>query len=614
MHWRGWLGVLLLAPLALVALGTHLALTTGLAGAVQTALGARARDSAQLDRGIATLQAATGALARTWSSAPARALGLNPMTLGAVDDLGAAARALDVAAATLTPLSSIATEALGFDGAPPMISGTTIDTARVADLGEPVAEVHADLRATSDALADVEGSGPLGRPVGAVAAALEGYVVDLVSLSGAAEVAWPDLPEALGATEPRRYLVCALNDAESFGSGGAPLSAFVVEAVRGTLSVPISGQLESKLSPDNPPIRWDYAGGLPWYREDHEYPFVNSNFHPDFRTAGEDMRRAWAALGYPQVEGVVTIDVSALASILEWTGGVDSPGYGRITHENLVRTVLVDAYREFDSPEGVLERHARNDALVEAILGHLTSPLTVLPAMRGTMDAIPPRHVQASFVDQGLQAAVEQVAATGALSDRPGDSIGVFSQSGPNKLTVFQERAITQRVQLLADGGAAVRRTVTFTNAVPDDLPGDPTTYRGYTALLARLRVAYRVPLAATELAVSTGTSIGLVRPSRTGPFPDERGGQVLWQGQDIPPGASTTVEIHYRLPAGTFTAGTYEVSADPQALPRDVTLTVEVAPAADQVLPDAPGWVRTHRGALSWTGLLDRPLHLTVP
>ena len=515
--------------------------------------------------------------------------------------------------ATLTPLGSIGAEVLGFDEQPPMVSGTTIDTARLDDLAVPVAEVHEDLRATSTALAEVAGSGLFGRPIGALADSIEGYVVDLTALAAAAEVAWPDLPEALGAQEPRRYLVCALNDAETFGSGGAPLSAFVVQAVRGTLSVPISGQLESKLSPDNPPIRWDHAGGPPWYRPDREYPFVNSNFHPDFRTAGQDMRRAWAALGYPQVEGVVTIDVTALATILEWAGGVDSPGYGRITHENLVRTVLVDAYREFDSVEGVLERHARNDALVQAILRHLTSPLNVLPAMRGTMDAIPPRHVQASFDDPYLQAAVEQVAATGALADQPGDLVGTFSQSGPNKLSVFQERVITQRVQLQADGGAVVRRTVTFTNAVPDDLSGDPSTYRGYTALLARLRVAHRVPLAATDLSISTGTAIGLVRPSRIGPYPDERGGQVLWQGHDTPPGASTTVEVRYRLPAGTFQPGTYEVSADPQALPRDVALTVEVSPPTGGALPDSPGWLRSERGALTWQGVLDRPLHLAV-
>ena len=83
-----------------------------------------------------------------------------------------------------------------------------------------------------------------------------GTVADLTPWPAAAEIAMPGLsPRRSGPTEPKRYLVCALNDAELFGSGGAPLSAMVVQADRGPISVPISGQLESKLSPQQPPDR-----------------------------------------------------------------------------------------------------------------------------------------------------------------------------------------------------------------------------------------------------------------------------------------------------------------------------------------------------------------------
>jgi hypothetical protein len=608
---RLWVAVLL-APVALVALGIQLAVLTGVLGVGQMALGARDRDSAGLLRGIATVQLATEVLDRTWSSPAAWLLEHTPVTLGAVDDVRASAHALALSARTLTPLAEMGTAAVGFDGEPPMVRGTTIDTARVADLTGAVDELDEALRTALAALRAVPGSGLLGRPIGALADSAAGTLADLAVLTDAAQAAWPDLPEALGADEPRRYLVCALNDAESFGSGGAPLSALLVEAVRGSLSVPISGQLESKLSPNNPPIAWDHEGGPPWYRKGKTYPFVNSNFHPDFRTASVDMQRAWAALGYPEVDGVVTIDVSALATLLEWTGPVDSGGFGTVGADSLIRTVLVDAYRDFNSPEGVIERHARNEELTTALGEHLTSVLNLLPALRGTMDAIPPRHIQASFESDGLQAAVDVLAAQGALAERPGDLIAVHSQSGPNKLTVFQDRTITQEVRLTADGGAQVRRTVRFVNAVPEGLEGDPTTYRGYLALRARARVAYRVPLAATDFRISTGTSIALVPVDRTGPFPDDRGGQVLWQGHETAPGEATTVEMYYRLPAGTFAAGTYEVSADPQALPLAVELRLEVSAESGVPLPDSPGWTRSGE-SLTWAGTLDRPVHLVI-
>ena len=67
----------------------------------------------------------------------------------------------------------------------------------------------------------------------------------------------------------------------------------------------------------------------------------------------------------------------------------------------------MDAYRQFNSPEGVIERHARNEELTKALVKHLTQPLNLMSAVRGTMDAIPPRHMQASFDAPYLQDAVD---------------------------------------------------------------------------------------------------------------------------------------------------------------------------------------------------------------
>ena len=48
---------------------------------------------------------------------------------------------------------------------------------------------------------------------------------------------------------------------------------------------------------------------------------------------------------------------------------------GRLTAENLIPKILVDAYREFDSVEGRAERHARNDQLATALKQHLAHPM-----------------------------------------------------------------------------------------------------------------------------------------------------------------------------------------------------------------------------------------------
>ena len=431
---------------------------------------------------------------------------------------------------------------------------------------------------------------------------MAGSVADLTQLAGAAEIAMPDVAEALGSTEPKRYLVAALNDAEAFGSGGAPLSAFVVQADKGSLSVPISGQLESKLSPNNPPIDWKHEGGPPWYREGKRYPFVNSNFHPDFGTASVDMRRAWAALGYPEVDGVVTVDMSALASMLAWTGAVESPGFGEISSETLLRTVLVDAYRQFNSPEGVIERHARNEELTKALVKHLTQPLNLMSAVRGTMDAIPPRHIQASFDAPYLQDAVDELAAGGELSQRTGRPDRCALPERP-------QQALGVPGSSHHPGGAADgrgRRHGPPHHLVHQCRPRGPGGRSHDLRRLPRPAGPHAGGLPASAHGHRDPDHHGELRlpgpVARTGPFPDERGGQVLWQGHETAPGDTTTVVMEYSLPAGTFEPGTYEVHADPQALAHPAELTVESPPAPGTTLPATPGWTESGAG-LEWSG-----------
>ena len=95
-------------------------------------------------------------------SPPARLLSWNPLTLGAVDDVAAAARAGDAASDLLAPAGELAVIARGLDGRPPLIVAGGVNTDRVPDLAQPLQGVHAALSSTSTALAEVSGSGPVG--------------------------------------------------------------------------------------------------------------------------------------------------------------------------------------------------------------------------------------------------------------------------------------------------------------------------------------------------------------------------------------------------------------------------------------------------------------------
>lgn len=612
-----WFALALLAPIAALLLGMQLAALVATWGLVNLGISAVSQSEDALQRGARGLQLAAHITELTWTSPAAKALQLNPMSLGIVDEAASMATAVEVASESLTPVAQLAAIGLGFDGNPRLVSGSTVNLEMIPAVVNPTGQLTQTLRRTDIALSEVSGDGPVGRPIAGVAQQWRRVVVPLAQLTESLNLALPQLPDALGSQEPKRYLICALNDAEIFGSGGAPLAAAMVEAVNGTISIPVSGQMESKLSPNNPPIKWSYKGGPPWYQEDRQYPFVNSNFAPDFRSAAIDIRRAWAALGYPAVAGVISVDVTALSRILEWTGPVRTPGFGQITSENLNRKVLVDSYRAYDSLEGVEIRHQMNADLAASLATKVTQPTQLLNTLAGAMSSIPDRHIQANFEEPIMQAAVTKLGASGRLANEPGDLLGVFSQSGPNKLSVFQERHIDHDVILTADGGARVTQTVYFTNAVPPDLEGDPSTYRGYLALRARLRVAYRIPERASDWSLDQGGTRALVKTSRVGPYPDGAGGKVLWQGQDIAPGAFGKVVLTYRLPAGTWPRENgmpiYTLAADPQALAKPVSLRLRVSSDSGAPKPAlGPGWLREGE-AITWRGKLDHPMRISL-
>lgn len=609
MRWRVGLAVLLLAPLALLAFGTWIAVGIGLFGAARTAMALDNSDLQAAAAGAETAARGASVLESTWTSAPARLI--SPLTFGLVNNVGTATQALS-GLAGMAPGALRTVDLVNDDDQEPILDGGTVNLDRVPAFAEPMADIAESMDQAVPALQQLPDAGPIGRMLAERAQPLTDQLTEWQPVVDGLAAGIPSLPEALGQDGTKRYLLCALNDAELFGSGGAPLHAFMLAVKDGKVSVEESGHLGTELADDAPPIAWEHAGQLPWYVEGKYYPFVNSNFHPDFRTASVDMSRAWAALGFPYVDGVITVDVKALSMLLAEIGPIKAEGYGTLTSENIIAKLLVEAYRGIPGTrEGQALRRAQNAALAAALVGEVGKPGNSRPALRGLLAAIPGRHLQLAFADAGMESAADAMRATGRLSDGPGDLIGVFTQNSPNKNSIFHVRSISQDVQLTADGGARVTRQVRFTNAVPANVEGEPDKYRGYTALRARFRVAHRAPLGVEGLAMTTD-DLRTFGQTPVGPYDDQRGGQVLWKGHRLKIGETVTDTVTYQLPAGTFEPGHYEVWADPQAVTLPATMQLRVTPTAGESL-DAPNGWSAEGSTLVWSGDLNRPIHLTV-
>ena len=201
----------------------------------------------------------------------------------------------------------------------------------------------------------------------------------------------PRLPAALGYDGPRRYLVCALNDAELFGSGGAPLYAALVELNQGRPNLADEGSVSVEFNPANRSYAWPGPAVCRGMNPVSPIPLPTPTSIRTSRYLGGTLASAWQKLGFPPVDGVVTADIYAVASILDRVGPVWSSDYGSLTSENVIAKVLVEAYREFPiEVEGANDRRREmNERLRRELGAHLLQRFRLPQVAQGLWAARP---------------------------------------------------------------------------------------------------------------------------------------------------------------------------------------------------------------------------------
>jgi len=396
------------------------------------------------------------------------------------------------------------------------------------------------------------------------------------------------LPLAAGAGEPRTYLMAISNSSELKAWGGAPLAVAVLRFERGQMSVLQRGAVsEQRL---NRRIAGRLLAGDPWHAPGSSPLFTSSGLSPHFPTSAEQILRAWRVITGVHADGVIALDPTALAGLLEVTGPVTTAGYGKVGGADLVRLVLADSYRRY--PEHDL-RHRHNNQLMDAALARVLKGGKLLRQLRALGQAAAGRHLQLYFRDRRLQDAARAHGLAGALSPAAQDYLGVFTvNTNASKTDYYQRRRIEQRVRLAADGSARVDRTIRLANAAPAALDTDQRT--GYTTGWARPSVVAYLPGAAKGATVQVDGKPASWRSFR------EVGRQVVRVLVSLPPGSARTITVSYRLSRAavpTENGLRYQLVADPQPIVRPATLRVVVIPPPGFDATARPGWSDAHGG-----------------
>jgi hypothetical protein len=405
------------------------------------------------------------------------------------------------------------------------------------------------------------------------------------------------LPVALGVGRPQTYLIALLTPAELRPSGGVPLAVMEVVLDDGAVRVRSHGG-DIAENVHNVQTTWRAVAGDPWASGGSFTRFSQATSSPDFPTAGQELLRAYAARNRRRADVVVTFDPMAMRALLQATGPITVPGYGRLTADSVVRRTTHDAYVAW--PDRVVRRR-HNERLVDALVDRFLSGRELIATSRALGAAGARRSVQMYAVDPRLRRLLTEQRLAGGLGPADHDYLAVHTlNTNRSRVDYFQRRAVQQRVQLRQDGSAEVTRTIVVASEVPTGGPLDPDVADGYRSARSASVLATYLPSGATLAEASVDGR--RVRPGVT----RERGRPLLRLPLELAPGKSAKVTVRYRAKAAAVPAGQglrYLLTADPQVMIRPPTLRIEViAPPGFQAVA-ADGWAL--RGG---TAVLARP------
>lgn len=605
-------GILLGALLLLLAFGAYKARRAwGLVGSLQDRLDElqAAADGAS-DLGLegigASLRGAEADL-NTLRSAVGpflpltRHLGWVPKVGG---DLQAAPALLDVAQ-SVTGAGRVA-----FDGLEPLVALTEGD--RVAD--RPLAQV---LETLSDARPDLEAAQArlavaLERRLDVNDSALSARTASLVEkldrylpLMQTAFDGGRVLPDLLGASGQRSYLILVQNNDEVRATGGF-ISAAGLLLLDGGDIVEISFEDSYAVDdftrpyPDSPPPVLRYMGIDQWV-------FRDANWSPDFPTSAQKALELYRGQHDLQVDGVLAVDQHALQEVVAALAPLEVPGWPEPLNGENVIALIRAAWSPAESEDGAgfdIEWWRQRKNFIGDLVGAMRAKVETSPGdvnwvalARAVLQILDERHLQVWLADAANPAAdlLAERGWDGAVRQTSSDYLLVVDTNmGFNKANASVRPSLDYRVLISADGTAQATLTARHVNPEGGEVLCDPQPHYVnvvYEDLIERCYWDYvRVYapagsqlFATTAHPVSANTMVTHRKHSGAGEIlPEEHGKAIFGSFFVLPRGEETETRFVYQLPPATLERREegyyYRLLVQKQAGTDAVPLRVELA------------------------------------
>jgi hypothetical protein len=419
------------------------------------------------------------------------------------------------------------------------------------------------------------------------------------------------MPEFLGASGVKRYLVAAQNPAELRGTGGFAGAYSIMETDGGRLSfrtfVSIHELTSVGTEEIDPPSadfaeRYDAVGGAGFWH--------NINFSPDFPSVATAMARLYEHTEGEAVDGVIAVSPQALAGLMAVAGPVQVPALGTVPATEIVEVMANEGY---DLLEGDRERKQALGAVAVAVLNQafaVDSSETV-GLLRALGEAIARGHVLIHVQDRTTQDAIAMVGADGRLRDGEGDHVAVIvNNRGNHKGDYYTDRTLHYDIQLQADGSARTTLTVSLANHTPTEGITSHVigpNVEGLDAGDNRSRLDVFAPPGAELIAYRRdGDDRGL-------DLSTELGRVVFTTTVEVASGEEAAVQLEWQVRDAwnqVGEGGRYRLTVQDQPTIRPTQATVRITPPPGMVPVAAAGGASFDERGFGWAGTVE-PAHV---
>ncbi|MDQ1129335.1 DUF4012 domain-containing protein [Microbacterium sp. SORGH_AS_0888] len=428
-------------------------------------------------------------------------------------------------------------------------TGGHFDVAALTALQAPAAQAAAGTASAAASVDAIDTPGllpPLARQIDE----LRGMLDTARTATDALNRATALMPDILGASGPRNYLVVFQNNAEWRSLGGIIGAMAMIHTENGEMSLTAQGSSSdfTRYRDSVVPLSDEITAIM------GQKPGVyiqNPTQIPDFAVGAPIAQEMWQRHTGVRVDGVISLDPVTLSYVLAATGPITLPTGDVLTSDNAVALLLNGVYERYSVP-------AEQDAFFKAAAAIVFQTLakgSVDPAklVEALARAGAENRVLVWSADPAEQAVLDGTTLQGGLpvTDATTTGFGVYVNDGTgSKMDFYTHLGVGVGWCTDTEGSPDAALTVTVRSDAPADAASLPSYITGGGGFGVRAgitrTVAYLYLPAGSEVVFSTSDG-----PSSAPGFGSgtNEGRPVLTWTTDLPPGGSATARIRVRTP-----------------------------------------------------------------